>query len=84
MKTLYSKSPDTLIDQLTKGATQSDRLIVNIVGNITARDAGDAIKTFYKSHKEIKVLTGGKEIDINFDVVIKKNFTQTFMDRWSK
>jgi hypothetical protein len=71
-----------LVVQLTKGATQSDRIIVNMVGNISPRDAGNAIKTFYESHKwvkEVKILLGGKEINVDYDQVKNKKFTKRFM-----
>jgi hypothetical protein len=60
---------------------------LNIVGNVNSRYVADTIKDFYLKNrqiKEIKVLLGGKSIDVNYEEVIKKNFIRTFMDKWAR
>jgi hypothetical protein len=85
LKTIYGKN--SLDHRLDVGVTQSDRLVLNIVGNVDSRYVADTIKDFYLSHKqikEIKVLLGGKPIDINYEEVVKNNFVRTFMDKWAR
>jgi hypothetical protein len=58
-----------------------------MVGNVDSRYVADTIKTFYLSHKqikEIKVLLGGKPIEIYKNQIERKDFIRTFMDRWAR
>jgi hypothetical protein len=85
LKTIYGKN--SLDHRLEKGLMQADRMVLNIVGNVDSRYAADTIKDFYLRNrhiKEIKVLLGGKPINVEYDDVVKKNFTKTFMDRWAR
>jgi hypothetical protein len=85
LKTIYGKN--SLDHRLKKAANQADRIILNMVGKVDSRYAGDMIKEFYLQNpniKEIKVLLGGKQIDVDHDAVSKRNFTKTFMDKWAR
>jgi hypothetical protein len=85
LKTIYGKN--SVENRLNSGAEQSDRIILNIVGNVTSRNAGDAIQKFYLKNpqiKEIKVLLGGKMIDIRYGQVREAKFIDSFMKRWAR
>ncbi|MDR0737451.1 MAG: hypothetical protein LBF39_00075 [Prevotellaceae bacterium] len=82
LKTIYGVS--SLENRLEAGFLQADRLVLNMVGNIDSRYVADTIKDFYLRHKyikEIKVLLGGKPIDVYYDDIVKKNFTKKFMNK---
>jgi hypothetical protein len=85
MKTIYGKN--SIDNRLSSGAAQSDRIILNIVGNVTPRNAGDAIRDFYLKNpqtKEIKVLLGGKMINIDYGQLKDPKFLKKFMSKWAK
>jgi len=85
LKTIYGTN--SLGNRLIAANEQSDRVIINIVGNITSRNAADEIKAFYLGNphiKEIIVLKSGKPIYVDFDQVKDKKFTNKFMDRWAR
>jgi hypothetical protein len=85
LKTIYGKN--SLDHRLEKGFLQSDRIVLNIVGNVDSRYVADTIKDFYLRNrhiKEIKTLLSGKPIDVKYKHVIQKNFTKTFMGLWAR
>jgi hypothetical protein len=85
LKTIYGVS--SLENRLEAGSMQADRIILNIVGNVNSRYVADTIKDFYlknKQIKEIKVLLGGKPIDVILKRVKKKDFIWLFMRQWAK
>ncbi|MDR0714077.1 MAG: hypothetical protein LBF89_07465 [Bacteroidales bacterium] len=85
LKTIYGKN--SLDHRLYKGSLQADRIVLNIVGNVDSRYVADTIKKFYlrnKHIKEIKVLLGGKPIDVRFGQLQDKKFTKKFMDKWAR
>ena len=85
LKTIYGKN--SLDNRLYAANEQTDRFVLNIVGNATSRFIADEIKNFYLNNphvKEIIVLKAGKQIGITYDEVRKKIFIQTFMDKWAR
>jgi hypothetical protein len=85
LKTIYGVS--SLENRLEAGSMQADRLILNIVGNVNSRYVADTIKDFYLRHKyikEIKVLLGGKPINVRCGQLKDRKFTKKFMDRWAR
>jgi hypothetical protein len=85
LKTIYGKN--SLNHRLEKGFLQSDRLVLNIVGNVDSRYVADTIKDFYLRNrhvKEIKVLLGGKPIDIRYGHAQDKKFVDLFMRWWAR
>jgi hypothetical protein len=85
LKTIYGES--SLENRLNTGSLQSDRIILNIVGQASSRYVASTIKNFYlrnKHIKEIKVLLGGKPIDIYRNQIERKNFIKMFMDGWAR
>jgi hypothetical protein len=85
LKTIYGKN--SLDRSLTKAKSQADRIVLNIVGNITSRNAAETIKTFYENNpqiNEIIVLKGGKEINIFKNQVSRKRFVDEFMKHWAR
>ncbi|MDR2801816.1 MAG: hypothetical protein LBB31_01190, partial [Prevotellaceae bacterium] len=74
LKTIYGKN--SLDHRLEKGSLQANRIVINIVGNVDSRYVADTIKDFYLNNryiKEIKVLFGGKPIDVTMKRVKKKD-----------
>ena len=66
---------------------QADRMVLNIVGNVDSRYVADTIRNFYlrnKRVKEIKVLLGGKAIDVRYGQVKEKRFVNLFMKWWAR
>ena len=87
MKTIHGGSPETVVKQLNKAKAQSDRIILNVVGNISPRNLADGIQTFYENNpqvREIKVLKGGKEINVNARDASRRSFINDFTRRWSR
>jgi len=85
LKTIYGNN--SLNNRLNAANEQTDRIVLNIVGNSSSRYVSDEIRGFYLSNphiKEIIVLKGGKPIYIRYEHVAKKNFTRTFMDLWAR
>jgi hypothetical protein len=85
LKTIYGVS--SLENRLQAGSLQADRIVLNIVGNVDSRYVADTIKKFYLQNRQIrdiKVLLGGKPIDIKYKHVSQKNFTKTFMGKWAR
>jgi hypothetical protein len=85
LKTIYGKN--SLDHRLKKGVMQADRMVLNIVGNVDSRYVADTIKDFYlknKQIKEIKVLLGGKPIDVILKRVKRKDFIWLFMRQWAR
>jgi hypothetical protein len=85
LKTIYGEN--SLNHRLEKGFLQADRMVLNIVGNADSRYIADTIKDFYlknKEMKEIKVLLGGKPIDVTMKRVKKKDFIRLFMRQWAR
>jgi len=85
LKTIYGKN--SIDHRLEKASKQSDRVVLNIVGNITSRNAAEKIKDFYleNSHvREIIVLKSGKPIVVRYgQVKDNKRFVSDFMNRWA-
>ena len=84
LKTIYGKN--SIDHSLEKANEQADRIVLNIVGNITSRNVADEIKDFYLNNphiREIVVLLGGKPIYVKYKHVARKNFTKTFMHQWA-
>jgi hypothetical protein len=85
LKTVYGEN--SLENRLSTGSLQSDRIILNIVGRANSRYVADTIKKFYQRNrhiKEIKVLLGGKPIDVRYGQLQDRKFTKKFMDRWAR
>ena len=85
LKTIYGVS--SLENRLKAGSLQADRMVLNMVGNIDSRYVADTIKDFYFRHKyikEIKVLLGGKPIDVRYGQVQDKKFVDLFMRWWAR
>ena len=85
LKTIYGTN--SLGNRLNAANEQSDRVVINIVGNITARNVAGEIKAFYLENphiKEIIVLKGGKLISVNYKYINRKNFKKIFMDEWAR
>jgi len=85
LKTIYGKK--SIDNRLNTANKQADRVVLNIVGNISSRYAADEIKDFYLQNphiKEIIVLKSGTPIYVKQEHVKRKNFTQTFMTLWAK
>jgi hypothetical protein len=85
LKTVYGKN--SLDNRLEKANEQSDRVVLNIVGNITSRNAAGEIRSFYLNNphiKEIIVLKSGKPMPVDYRHVTRKSFTQTFMSLWAR
>jgi len=85
LKTIYGEN--SLSNRLKTANEQSDRVVLNIVGNATSRYVADEIKGFYlrNSHiKEIIVLKGGKPFYVDYDQTKDKKFAKKFMDRWAR
>jgi len=85
LKTIYGKN--SIDNRLNTANKQADRVVLNIVGNISSRYAADEIKDFYLQNphvKEIVVLLGGKPINVRYGQVKDKKFAKRFMDRWAK
>jgi hypothetical protein len=85
LKTIYGVG--SLENRLAEGALQADRIVLNIVGNVDSRYVADTIKKFYLRNKyirEIKVLLGGKPIDVTMKRVKTKGFIQLFMQQWAR
>ena len=85
LKTIYGIN--SLDNRLYVASTQSDRIVINIVGNATSRYVADEIKDFYQQNpqiKEIIVLKSGKPIYVDYRHANKKNFVKTFMNEWAR
>ncbi|MDR0738280.1 MAG: hypothetical protein LBF39_04295 [Prevotellaceae bacterium] len=85
LKTIYGKN--SLNHRLEKASLQSDRIILNIVGNVDSRYVADTIKDFYLQNrhiKAIKVLLGGKPIDVRYGHVQNRKFVDLFMRWWAR
>jgi len=85
LKNIYGNN--SLNNRLNAANEQSDRIVLNIVGNATPRYVAGEIKGFYENNphiKEIIVLKGGKPIYVDYRHVKRSNFTKTFMDKWGR
>jgi hypothetical protein len=85
LKTIYGRN--SLDHRLEKGLMQADRMVLNIVGNVDSRYVADTIRNFYLKNqrvKEIKVLLGGKAIDVRYGQVKEKRFVDLFMKWWAR
>jgi len=85
LKTIYGKN--SIDHRLNKANEQTDRIVLNIVGNITSRTAADRIQNFYLKNpqvKEVIVLKSGKPIYVDYEHAKRKNFGKTFMDKWAR
>ena len=84
LKTIYGKN--SLDHRLEKASMQTDRIVLNIVGNVSSRYVADEIKDFYLNNphiREIIVLRGGKPIYVRYGQVTQKDFVEHFMKRWA-
>jgi hypothetical protein len=85
LKTIYGSN--SLNNRLNAANEQSNRFVLNIVGNATSRYVADEIKGFYLRNphiKEVIVLKGGKPIYVKYEHVTRKTFVKTFMDMWAR
>ena len=85
LKTIYGKN--SIDHRLEKASEQADRVVLNIVGNITSRNAADKIRSFYLNSphvKEVIALKGGKPIYVRYKQVTQKEFVDSFMTRWAR
>ena len=85
LKTIYGEN--SVDHRLEKAIQQSNRLVLNIVGNASSRYVADEIQDFYLKNphiQEVIVLLGGKPIYVKYGQVKDKKFTKSFMDRWAR
>jgi hypothetical protein len=85
LKTIYGTG--SLENRLIDASKQADRIVLNMVGNVDSRYVAGTIKDFYLNNrqiKEIKVLLGGKPIDVYRNQIERKDFLKNFMDRWAR
>jgi len=85
LKTIYGDN--SLDNRLNTAGEQSDRVVLNMVGNATSRYVAGEIRSFYLKNphvKEIIVLKGGKPIYVKYKYVRQQSFTKIFMDMWAR
>ena len=85
LKTVYGEN--SLDNRLYDANVQANRIILNIIGNISSRNAAGEIRSFYLKNphiQEIIVLIGGKPIYVKYKHVKQQSFTKIFMDIWAR
>ena len=84
-KTLDGKN--SLDHLFAKGASQSDRIVVDIIGTNDVRYISQEVKFAFQQNKDLKeiiLLKGSREISFNRNATKSKHFETTFRKEWNK
>ena len=78
---------NSLDTMLSKGANQSDRIVVDIIGTNDADYISREVKFAFQQNKDLKeilLLKGSRLISFKRDAIKSKHFEDTFRKEWTK
>lgn len=78
---------NSLDTMLSKGASQSDRIVIDIIGTNDVRYISREVKFAFQQNKDLRevlLLKGSRVISFNRKASTSKNFEKAFKNEWNK